>query len=81
MELLNALAKFDEQTPIARTVVQEVLEAIALMLNPIVPHLCQALWSELRPGSDMLDQLPQRPSALVQDEIEIVIRVNASRAI
>src|SRR3989338_4890957 len=30
MELLNALAKFDEQTPIARTVAQEVLEAIVL---------------------------------------------------
>jgi len=78
MELLNALAKFDEQTPIARTVAQEVLEAIALMLNPIVPHLCQALWAELRPGSDVLDQpFPSAdPSALVQDEIEIVIQVN-----
>ncbi|MFZ2524559.1 MAG: class I tRNA ligase family protein, partial [Candidatus Ferrigenium altingense] len=78
MELLNALAKFDEQTPVARTVAQEVLEAIALMLNPIVPHLCQALWAELRPGSDVLDQpFPSAdPSALVQDEIEIVIQVN-----
>jgi leucyl-tRNA synthetase len=78
MELLNALVKFDEQTPVARSVAQEVLEAIALMLNPIVPHLCQTLWAELRPGSDMLDQpFPQAdPSALVQDEIEIVIQVN-----
>ena len=78
MELLNALAKFDEQTPVARSIVQEVLEAIALMLNPIVPHLCQTLWSELRPGSDALDQpFPKAdPGALVQDEIEIVIQVN-----
>ena len=78
MELLNALAKFDEQTPVARSVVQEVLEGIALMLNPIVPHLCQALWAELRHGSDMLDQpFPKADSdALVQDEIEIVIQVN-----
>jgi leucyl-tRNA synthetase len=78
MELLNALAKFDEQTPVARSVAQEVLESIVLMLNPIVPHLCQALWSELRPGSDMLDQpFPEAdPDALVQDEIEIVIQVN-----
>ena len=78
MELLNALVKFDEQNPVARNVAQEVLEAIALMLNPIVPHLCQTLWAELRPGSDMLDQpFPKAdPSALVQDEIEIVIQVN-----
>ena len=78
MELLNALAKFDEQTPVARSVAQEVLESIVLMLNPIVPHLCQALWSELRPDSDMLDQsFPEAdPDALVQDEIEIVIQVN-----
>ncbi|MFZ2300920.1 MAG: leucine--tRNA ligase [Gallionella sp.] len=78
MELLNALAKFDEQTPVARSVAQEVLEGIALMLNPIVPHLCQTLWAELRPGSDMLDQpFPKAdPDALVQDEIEIVIQVN-----
>ncbi|MDO8291597.1 MAG: leucine--tRNA ligase [Gallionella sp.] len=78
MELLNALAKFDEQTPAARSVVQEALEAIALMLNPIVPHLSHALWAGLRPGGDMLDQpFPKAdPSALVQDEIEIVIQVN-----
>ena len=78
MELLNALAKFDERTPVARAVVQEALETITLMLNPIVPHLCQALWSELRPGTDMLDQaFPHAdPNALIQDEIDMVIQVN-----
>jgi leucyl-tRNA synthetase len=78
MELLNALAKFDEQTPAARGLVQEVLESITLMLNPIVPHICQALWSELRPGTELLDQpYPQTdPTALIQDEIELVIQVN-----
>ncbi len=78
MELLNALGKFNDATPAGRTVVQETLEAIALMLAPIVPHISQALWSELRPGSDMLDQaFPQADqSALVQDEMELVIQVN-----
>jgi leucyl-tRNA synthetase len=78
MELLNVLVKFDEQTPTARSVAQEALQAIVLMLNPIVPHLCHALWIELRPDSDMLDQsFPNAdPDALVQDEIEIVIQVN-----
>ncbi len=78
MELLNALGKFDEQTPYARTVAQEVLEAIALMLNPIVPHLSHALWAGLRPADDLLAQpFPKvDASALVQDEIEIVLQVN-----
>jgi leucyl-tRNA synthetase len=76
MELLNALVKFNE--PASRNVVQEALEAIVLMLTPIVPHMSQALWSELRPGSDLLDQsFPVAdPAALVQDEIELVIQIN-----
>ena len=78
MELLNALAKYDEQTPAARSIVQEVLEAIVLLLNPVVPHLAHALWAELRPGSDILEHpFPVADAAaLVQDEIEIVIQVN-----
>ena len=78
MELLNALAKFSEQTDTGRAVTQETLEAIVLMLNPIVPHACQALWSSLRPGSSILDQAyPQTDSAaLVQDEITLMIQVN-----
>jgi leucyl-tRNA synthetase len=78
MELLNALGKFDDKSATGRAVAQETLEAIALMLNPIVPHTCQALWSGLRPGSDMLDQAypAADQSALVQDEIEMMIQVN-----
>lgn len=78
MELLNALVKFNETGVAARQVVQEVLEGIALMLNPIVPHICSALWSELRPGSEMLAQsYPTVDTrALVQNEIEIVIQIN-----
>jgi leucyl-tRNA synthetase len=78
MELLNALGKFDDHSTTGRAVAQETLEAIALMLCPIVPHACQALWAALRPGSDMLDQsypaADQR--ALVQDEIELMIQIN-----
>ena len=78
MELLNALAKFSDQTPVSRAVVQEVLESMALLLAPIVPHISQALWAELRPGSELLDQaFPKAdPAALVQNEIELVIQVN-----
>jgi leucyl-tRNA synthetase len=78
MELLNALAKFPVDSTATRSVSQEVLESILLMLYPIVPHLSHALWSELCPGSNLLEQsFPKAdPAALVQDDIEIVVQVN-----
>ncbi len=78
MELLNALGKFEEDTPSARSVAQEVLENTVLLLSPIVPHIAESLWSELRAGSKLRDQaFPKAdPAALVQDEIELMIQVN-----
>jgi leucyl-tRNA synthetase len=78
MELLNALGKFDEDTAVARSVTQEVLENAVLLLSPIAPHIAETLWTELRPGSQLIDQaFPKTdPAALVQNEIELVIQVN-----
>jgi leucyl-tRNA synthetase len=78
MELLNALGKFDENTPVARSVAQEVLENTVLLLTPIVPHIGESLWSALRSGTQLRDQsFPKADaSALVQDEIEMMIQVN-----
>jgi leucyl-tRNA synthetase len=78
MELLNTLGKFVEDSPIARSVAQEVLENAVLLLSPIAPHIGDALWSELRPGSKLIDQaFPKAdPAALVQNEIELMIQVN-----
>lgn len=78
MELLNSLAKFEEDTAVARSLAQEVLENAVLLLSPIAPHIADALWSELRPGSKLVDQsFPKAdPTALVQNEIELMIQVN-----
>ncbi|HVF35082.1 MAG TPA: leucine--tRNA ligase, partial [Candidatus Saccharimonadia bacterium] len=38
MELMNALAKFDDASSQGRAVLQEAWEAVALLLNPITPH-------------------------------------------
>ncbi|MDN5935779.1 MAG: class I tRNA ligase family protein, partial [Nitrosospira sp.] len=78
MELMNALGKLQDSGPAARRLVQESLEKIVLLISPIVPHICHALWHELRPGTELLDQRwPQADSAaLVQDEIELVVQVN-----
>ena len=77
-ELLNLYADLKDDSPVARAVKQEVLEDAVLMLSPIVPHIATALWSALRPGTQLLDQpWPQvDASALVQDQIQLVVQVN-----
>ena len=78
MELMNALGKLSDDSPAARAVVQEALELISLMLSPIVPHICETLYAELKPGAKLLDANWPKvdESALVQDEIELVVQVN-----
>ncbi|MDD5240886.1 MAG: leucine--tRNA ligase [Sulfuricella sp.] len=78
MELMNALAKSDDASPNGRAVMQEALEAVVVLLAPIVPHACQALWAELKPGANLLDAAwpTVDDTALVQDEIEIMLQVN-----
>ncbi len=77
MELLNAFNKATD-TPQTRAVMQEGLEAVVLMLSPIVPHITQILWEALghqgltlEAGWAKLDQ-----TALIRDEIEITVQVN-----
>ena len=78
MELLNAYAKLSDDSLTARAVQQEALEAVVLLLYPIVPHICEALYAELRPGQIAGGQaFPKADaSALVQEEIDLVIQIN-----
>jgi leucyl-tRNA synthetase len=78
MELLNAYAKVEGDDAATRAVRQEVLEAVTLLLLPIVPHAAQALYAELKPGADAgKASFPTvDKSALTQDEIELVLQVN-----
>jgi leucyl-tRNA synthetase len=78
MELLNTFDKTDLTGNTGRALAQETLESIALMLFPIVPHIGQALFAELKPGQDAGSQaFPKAdPAALKQDEIELMVQVN-----
>ena len=77
MELLNSLsrAKDSGQT---RAVIREGLEAVVVMLSPIVPHITQALWQTLGHSGLILDAAWPRvdESALKRDEIDMVVQVN-----
>jgi leucyl-tRNA synthetase len=78
MELMNTLAKFSDTSAAGRAVVQEALEHIVLMLSPIVPHACHALWHELGHTNAVINEPWPTPdaSALLQDTLEIVVQVN-----
>ena len=78
MELLNALAKFDDASDQGRAVRQEAFELVTLMLAPIVPHIAERLWQALgQPGLVATAAWPRYDeSALVQDAVEMVVQVN-----
>ena len=77
-EMLNLYTGLEDRSPVARSVAQEVLENAVLLLSPIIPHVTTVLWSELRPGTRLIDQpWPSvDPDALVQDTIQLVLQVN-----
>ena len=78
MELLNAVTKSEDATPQGRAVKQEAYESIVLLLNPVVPHVCESLWQGLgRKGSVMATQWPAADAdALRRDSLELVVQVN-----
>ena len=75
MELMNALAKLEGDDAVTRSVRQEVLEAAVALLAPIVPHVSEALYAELKPGAAQVWPAVDE-AALVQDEIELMLQVN-----
>jgi leucyl-tRNA synthetase len=78
MELVNTLSKFTDDSDNGKAIRQEALEAITLMLAPIVPHICHQLWLDLGHQEAVVGVAwPEADSsALEQDTLELVIQVN-----
>jgi len=78
MELINTLSKFTDESDNGKAVRQEALEAIVLMLSPIIPHICHQLWQDLGHQEAIVGApWPQvDESALQQDSLEMVLQVN-----
>ncbi len=82
MELLNQYDATAKNGAFAeahgREVAQETLETVLLLLWPIVPHICENLWEQLREGGNVWQQpWPKAdPAALVQTEMEMMVQVN-----
>src|SRR6266513_610047 len=78
MELLNAVGRFGDPSAQGRAVRQEALRIAVLVLAPITPRVCHALWQALGSTSALVDERWPAPdaAALAQESYEIVVQVN-----
>jgi leucyl-tRNA synthetase len=78
MELLNAVNRFDDSSDAGRAVVREALDAIVLLLSPIVPHISHELWLALGHKTQVVyEPWPTvDESALEKSMLEIAVQVN-----
>ncbi|HIJ34011.1 MAG TPA: class I tRNA ligase family protein, partial [Gammaproteobacteria bacterium] len=78
MELTNQLSKFEDNSGQGRAVMQEALEAMTLMLSPMVPHLSHQLWSLLGHKGAVVEVMWPTfdESALVKESLQMVVQVN-----
>ncbi|WP_370465145.1 leucine--tRNA ligase [Luteimonas terricola] len=79
MELLNHVVKFDDHSEAGRALRHEALEAMVLMLNPVTPHACHALWQMLGHAEQVVDDVPfpvADAGALVRDAVTLAVQVN-----
>jgi len=78
MELLNDIGRFTDKTETGRALVKEALDSSVLMLSPIVPHICDALWEALGHTDSVVDCAwpAVDEAALVKDSVELIVQVN-----
>jgi leucyl-tRNA synthetase len=78
MELLNAVQRFADGTPQGRAVRHEALGLAVLILSPITPHVCHALWLALGHPTAPIDERWPVPDAqaLATETHAIVVQVN-----
>jgi leucyl-tRNA synthetase len=78
MELMNILSRFDDDSEQGQAVMQEALDAVVLMLSPIVPHITHTLWAALGHQQAIVDSAwpSVDENALVQASVVLVVQVN-----
>jgi len=79
MELVNAIASFEGRKDAGcAPVLKEAVESVVLLLAPFVPHIAEELWDGLGHGGgvDSASWPAWDESALVEEEVTIVVQVN-----
>ncbi|MBW1741577.1 MAG: leucine--tRNA ligase [Deltaproteobacteria bacterium] len=81
MELVNTIQALKESIlsdPTGRSVLRSALEAVVVLLSPIVPHVIDELWETLGHSESVLE-VPwptYQENAIEEDQILIVVQVN-----
>lgn len=75
MELVNEVSQAGSVNP---AIFKEAIEAVILLLSPFAPHLAEELWEKIGNRPSVLQQpWPQfDPTAIVEEEILIIVQVN-----
>ncbi len=75
MELVNALYSYKGSN---NALISEAVKSVIIMLAPFVPHITEELWSMIGGSGSVHEQswVSYDKSALVKDEVEIVVQVN-----
>ncbi len=78
MELVNELYKYKQSGEINVPLMELAINDLLLILNPFTPHITEELWSDMG-HKERVYQTPwpeYDPSALVLDEIEVIVQIN-----
>lgn len=78
MELVNELYKYKQSGEINIPLMELAINDLLLILNPFTPHITEELWSDMG-HKERVYQTPwpeYDPSALVLDEIEVIVQIN-----
>lgn len=78
MELVNAVYAIKDANAVNGGLMKEIVSALLRLLAPFAPHMTEELWAQLgEDGSIHKCTWPTyEESALVQDEVEIVLQIN-----
>lgn len=78
MELVNELYKYKQLDNVNMPLLDRAVKSMILVLSPFTPHICEELWSELGEESRVFEAAwPEfDESALVLDEVEIIVQIN-----
>ena len=78
MELVNEMYKYREVKNINVGLYSKAIKELILILSPFTPHICEEMWQHIGQKDSLVTMSwPEYDeTALVKDEVEIVIQIN-----
>ncbi len=78
MELVNEMYKYKEGENVNVGLLGKAVKDLILILSPFTPHICEEMWHHIGQTESVTEMSwPEfDPSALVKDEVEIVVQIN-----